>query len=410
MEQDLTDTPLAGFLERNPSVAASETDPFAKFGLSGTVAALPAARMPKATLDAREEAELSALISHLQYLVRTRGIVLAMYIRQYDVSHRGVVTLSRFCRELINCFKDQVKLADAELLAKAYGTADGQVRYMAVHRDITPDSIAPARSAEVAVNNNQLDGLPSSHVHLESKAKGDSPNTKFARAMLKRAEEAAVDQLVSDIIRHVFERRIRVKDIFLDFDKQHLNRITRPQFCRGVAQLRVNGAHPKAVDQLADRYLWEVDPSGNTVVYRRFLEELENAFTLAGLEKAPLLTNTTLAHTIVSREPESQRRVEVDQAEEAVLFVALANIKQTIVRVKAYNLRAGMRDFDSNCEGYITKDRFLRVLAIYGLVPELAAEREVVLKRYGGSGMRANAVNYRNFLEDTLNQIEVGGH
>jgi hypothetical protein len=27
-----------------------------------------------------------------------------------------------------------------------------------------------------------------------------------------------------------------------------------------------------------------------------------------------------------------------------------------------------------------------------------------------GSGMRANAVNYRNFLEDTLNQIEVGGH
>jgi len=407
MEQDVTDTPLAGFLERNPTATAGSTDPFAKFGLSGTVAALPAARMPKAVLSDAESAELEALISHMQYLVRTRGIVLAMYIRQYDVTHRGVVTESRFCREVINCFKDQVKLSEALLLAKAYGTADGQVRYMAVHRDITPDAIAPARSAEVTVNNNQVDSLPSSQIHLETKGKGDSPNTKFAKAMQRRADEAAVDQLVAAIIRHVFERRIRVKDIFIDFDKQHLNRMTRPQFTRAVAQLRLAGASPKAVDQLAERYLWEADKSGNTVAYRRFLEEVENAFTLAGLEKAPLKLNETFARAVVTREPESQRRVELLAEEEPLIAVALANINQTIVRVKAFNLRAGMRDFDANCEGYITKDRFMRVLAIYGLVPEQASERDVLLKRYGGSGMRANAINYRTFLADTLDTITV---
>ena len=410
MEQDITETPLAGFLEQNPGATAEATDPFRKFGLSGTVAALPAARMPKAELDGAEQAELEALVSHLQYLVKTRGIVLAMYIRQYDVTHRGVVTQTRFCREVINCFKDQVKLADCLLLAKAYGTADGQVRYMAVHRDITPDSIAPARSAEASVNNNQVDSLPSSHIHLESKTKGDSPNTKAARAWQVRAEEAAVDQLVNAIIRHVFERRIRVKDIFLDFDKQHLNRITRPQFCRAVAQLGVAGASAKAVDQLAERFVWDADKSGNTIAYRRFLEEVENAFTLAGLEKQPLLANETLARAVVTREPESQRRAEIDQAEEAVLEVTLANIKMTIVRVKAFNLRAGMRDFDANCEGYITKERFLRVLAIYGLVPELAGERAVLLKRYSGSGMRANAINYRTFLADTLDTIKEDTH
>ena len=260
------------------------------------------------------------------------------------------------------------------------------------------------------MNNNQVDSLPSSHIHLESKTKGDSPNTKAARAWQVRAEEAAVDQLVNAIIRHVFERRIRVKDIFLDFDKQHLNRITRPQFCRAVAQLGVAGASAKAVDQLAERFVWDADKSGNTIAYRRFLEEVENAFTLAGLEKQPLLANETLARAVVTREPESQRRAEIDQAEEAVLEVTLANIKMTIVRVKAFNLRAGMRDFDANCEGYITKERFLRVLAIYGLVPELAGERAVLLKRYSGSGMRANAINYRTFLADTLDTIKEDTH
>jgi hypothetical protein len=34
----------------------------------------------------------------------------------------------------------------------------------------------------------------------------------------------------------------------------------------------------------------------------------------------------------------------------------------------------------------------------------------VLLKRYGGSGMRANAVNYRTFLEDTLDTIKEDTH
>lgn len=326
------------------------------------------------------------------------------------MTHRGVVTASRFVREVISCFKDQVKLADAMLLAKAYGTADGQVRYMAVHRDVTPEAIEEGRSSSATqtVNNFQLDSLPSSHVHLEQVGGGrkpDSPNTKMARTMAMRAEERELDAVLSKIIRHTWERRIRVKDIFTDFDKMHLNRITRPQFSRCISQLRVEGVHPNHVDKLAGRYLVEGEASGNVVAYRRFLEDVENAFTLAGLEKAPLLTNATLAHGIVTREPESAQRHELTADEEAVLFVALANIKQTIVRVKAYNLRAGMRDFDANCEGYITMDRFLRVLAIYGLVPALPAEREVVLKRYAGSGMRAKAVNYRTFLADTLDQV-----
>ena len=266
LEQDLTNTPLNGFLERNPTIAPSATDPFVKFGLPGTIASMPAALMPKAALSPREEADLLQVIELCKYTVRTRGIVLARQIRQYDVTHRGVVTASRFVREMLLCFLD-LKLEDALLLSKAYGTADGQVRYMAVHRDVTPESIEPVRSSFVTVNNNQVDNLPSSHVHLEQRGgkRAPSPNSKFSRTMELRAAESEIDDLLAKIIRHVWERRIRVKDIFLDFDKMHLNRVTRPQFVRTVSQLRVVGASVSTIDKLAERYLFSGDQGGNIV-------------------------------------------------------------------------------------------------------------------------------------------------
>jgi hypothetical protein len=198
----------------------------------------------------------------------------------------------------------------------------------------------------------------------------------------------------------VWERRIRIKDIFLDFDKARLNRITRPQFARAVSQLRIEGLQPNAVDALAERYVFEGDASRNVIAYRRFLEDVENAFTLAGLERRPHAVNETLGHAVVSSPPESSLRVELGAGDAALLETALAGTRATITRVKAYNLRAGMRDFDVQSEGFITTDRFLRVLAIYGLVPEQREEREVLLKRYAGSGMRRNSINYRNFLAD----------
>ena len=36
--------------------------------------------MPKAELTGQEQGELDALLSHMQYLVKTRGIMLAMYM------------------------------------------------------------------------------------------------------------------------------------------------------------------------------------------------------------------------------------------------------------------------------------------------------------------------------------------
>ena len=408
MEADLTDTPLNGTLERAPLTAPAACDPFAKFALSGTVAALPAARMPKAALSSDEEARLAPLVEQAKYLVHTRGIQFAQYVRQYDVTHRGVVTTSRFVREFLSCFKG-FKLDEVMLFAKAYGTPDGQVRYMAVHRDVTPAGVGKAigdgmaHEGSLVVNNFEVSELSSSGRHLEARPgakKPDSPNAKMARANAERAGEERVDALLRAVIRFVWERRIRIKDIFLDFDKARLNRITRPQFARAVSQLRIEGLQPNAVDALAERYVFEGDASRNVIAYRRFLEDVENAFTLAGLERRPHAVNETLGHAVVSSPPESSLRVELGAGDMALLETALAGTRATITRVKAYNLRAGMRDFDVQSEGFITTDRFLRVLAIYGLVPEQREEREVLLKRYAGCGMRRNAINYRNFLAD----------
>ena len=392
---------MNGNLEKNPLVSKISNDPFAKFNLPGTFAALPSALMPKAPLDEESDHKLNGILDQCKYLVKTHGIMLAQYVRQYDVTHRGVVTESRFIREFLSCFKD-FKEEQAKLVAKAYGTADHQVRYMAVHRDITPDGVgsAIATNAVVNVNNFQVDQLASSGVHLEKGPRGVSPNKKMERTAHNFRTDSEVDTLLQAIIRYVWERRIRIKDIFIDFDKMHLNRITRPQFVRAVGQLRVEGMKLNTVDEMAGRYLVEGDASGNVVAYRRFLEDVENAFTLSRLEKDPHAFNQTLAHSVVTRPPPSSLRNELSEDGSRMLETVLASLRTNIVRVKAYNLRAGMRDFDQLCEGFITIDRFLRALAIYNLVPERKEERDVLLARYTGRGKHANNINWRACMDD----------
>lgn len=46
------------------------------------------------------------------------------------------------------------------------------------------------------------------------------------------------------------------------------------------------------------------------------------------------------------------------------------------------------------------QERFLRVLAMNGMVPETVDERLVLMKYYRGHGQRGQLINYRAFMHD----------
>lgn len=400
LEEDINNVPLNGFLEVNPTLDPASTTPFAKFNLSGTVAGTASALMPRIELPPKVAQTVENILEQARYESHSRGIVLAQYIRQYDHSRRGLVTPNQFMREFLNYFRS-ISTEDVALLAKAYTNNDGQVMYMAACRDITPEVYHSHREAHsVAVNNFEVSLLPSSQKHLEHGKRASSPNARLERALATyRASSNEADKVLEQVIRFVYERRINITNIFTDFDKLHRHRITRPQFVRGVAALGLN-ISLGALEVLSGKYLDEADPSGNNIVYRRFLEDVNNAFVLQGLEKEPLRANDTFAHTIVTSEPPRNVRPELSNEETHAFQVAVSDIKANVVRLRAYNVAATMRDFDNLGEGFITVDRFLRGLAIYALVPVSAQERNALLKYYKGTGGKAALVNYRAFLQD----------
>jgi Ca2+-binding EF-hand superfamily protein len=402
-EEDINDVPPNGFFETRPEVNPADTNPFNKYQLSGTVAATASALMPKAQLPEKEAAEVERIVETARYESHSRAIVLAQYIRQYDHSGRGVVTQSQFLREFMNYFKT-LSTEDAMLLAKAYSTSDGQVRYMACCRDITPEVFDSHRSGgnpgRMVINNFEVSHLPSSSIHLESGKRGASPNAKLERTLSKGAGQGAAPKVLEATIRLVYERRINIANIFSDFDKLNRHRITRPQFVRALASLGMNNVEPAELEAFANRYVDEADASGNMVKYRDFVEEVNCAFFLPRLEKDPLKVNDTFAATVVHSPSTRDKRPALSVEDETVYHVAMEEIKGSVIRLSAYNLGAGLRDFDKLGEGYITIDRFFRVLAMYSLVPQGENERRVVLEKFRGSGFRREMIEYRSFLRE----------
>lgn len=134
---DFNDTKPSGFFERNPDathawIGTARASAFSVSPLDGGSAGY------FAPLSEEEDAALQSVLDRLRELVATRGILVKQFLQDFDVHHRGTVTMSRFKREVSACFPS-LSAADVDLLSKAYCTADkNDVRYMVLHNDITP--------------------------------------------------------------------------------------------------------------------------------------------------------------------------------------------------------------------------------------------------------------------------------
>ncbi len=147
------DTLPPGFLEQRPAgaeaaaAAAAASAGASALAVSPVLGGSAGAFVP---LRAYERAALDAVLARVRHAVMTRGLAPKLYLRDFDQSHRGVVTATRFGR-VLSATLPGLGAADMALLAKAYSTADGvDVRYLVFCSDVTPAEDATTADAAAA--------------------------------------------------------------------------------------------------------------------------------------------------------------------------------------------------------------------------------------------------------------------
>jgi len=102
------------------------------------------------------------------------------------------------------------------------------------------------------------------------------------------SEEFDIPSIMHTLQQYVFQRRLRVKDAFRDFDQLRCGRCTRQQFMRGV-NTTVPSIRKEELEALADHYTEEGVhvQRPQTVAYQRFVAAVEEVFTVAHLETQP---------------------------------------------------------------------------------------------------------------------------
>jgi len=110
----------------------------------------------------------------------------------------------------------------------------------------------------------------------------------FPLPLKSAAEEYDIPALINRIQQYAFQRRLRVKDAFRDFDQLRCGRCTRQQFIRGV-NTTVSFLRKDELEAIADYYTEEgVHVQRPAVVaYKRFVAAVEEVFTVARLEMEP---------------------------------------------------------------------------------------------------------------------------
>jgi len=102
------------------------------------------------------------------------------------------------------------------------------------------------------------------------------------------SEKYDIAAIMHTIQQYVFQRRLRVKDSFRDYDALRCGRCTRQQFMRGV-NTTIPSLRKDELEALADYYT-EEGPHvqiPQVLDYVRFVAAVEEVFTVAHLEKQP---------------------------------------------------------------------------------------------------------------------------
>ncbi|KAI8815345.1 hypothetical protein BJ742DRAFT_876284 [Cladochytrium replicatum] len=193
---------------------------------------------------------------------------------------------------------------------------------------------------------------------------------------------------------HVFASRIRIKELFADFDKLRSGYITAAQFRRCLGAAMEKGVVSPLTDEEYDVLGRRYDLKGDgTFKWTSFIESIDEVFGSQKLEQTPT-KYIPAPHEVVKpvRPPLSPKSESV--------------FKEVIDRLRSYvkhhgsDLKTWFKDFDKHNNGFITINQFRR-----GIPQNLLSleEEDVLLNQY--SDEVTGTVNYFKLNTDVNRKV-----
>lgn len=183
--------------------------------------------------------------------------------------------------------------------------------------------------------------------------------------------------------------KIRVIEFMSDFDKHNKNIISKEDFKRGLAVCRFD-LNDHEIDTLAK--VFKSPLQNDFVEYRRFSETVEEAFTQACLERAPMIV--PLQHIPVK---DCERNF-LNFEERHIVALALQKLSKSPEFV--VNLMDLFTDFDKTNCGTVPTNQLMKVLSVRGLHNLISnSEFETLCKCFSFERGMQGEVDYRAFCK-----------
>ncbi|CEM32084.1 unnamed protein product [Vitrella brassicaformis CCMP3155] len=165
-------------------------------------------------------------------------------------------------------------------------------------------------------------------------------------------EWSHVQDIELRIQKDAFQRRLRLKEFFKDFDPLRKRYVTRTQFERILDDATLRLA-PQEVDLLARAYL---NAQTGDVRYGDFLDKIEKVFRLPCIEKTPLVEVCPPGGTLPPRFETKKLEQDAEERETDALIDRMALMQKTRGVVFKYYYQ----NFDKLRSGFVTENRFKR--------------------------------------------------
>ncbi|XP_071455761.1 uncharacterized protein [Hetaerina americana] len=185
---------------------------------------------------------------------------------------------------------------------------------------------------------------------------------------------------------------IRVNDFFVDYDKLKKQIISEENFKRGLKMCGFNLSNTE-VKTIIDVFKYPFQDG--YIDYDRFGKTVESACTIGGLERDPMLV--PVKHV----PPKDFDTNFLNGQEREAVNSALTMLAQRCIYDP--NLLECFKDFDPHCCGSVSRNNFMRVMALRKMTDHLSSkELDLLMKCFGVK--KGDEVSYRAFCKclDTL--------
>ncbi|XP_018359818.1 PREDICTED: uncharacterized protein LOC108759052 isoform X1 [Trachymyrmex cornetzi] len=362
-------------------------------------------------LSGTETRKLNLIITQIAVLVSKRKIALWPYFQDYELIAKnvGTVTLAHFGR-ILKFLGIVLGAEEFRLLVKRFAKDAYTVNYVAFVKAVDEVQHYLEEYGMVDLSGELLDQFPGRIITAElpklprpeigkiipSQVFGKQ--TVFHPVMEQTREMIPALEVIKRIQRHILEQRIRIHEFFKDFEYLNVGRVTISQFRRALDALQISSLgrlwliEPE-IDALIALYRDLDDP--DRVCWRVFEDDIDQVFTVKGLDKLPNLKVESPPQDIAEL---PRKGVSNWQCQPKNIRDLCEDIMQRVrqrVEERRIFLKQFFKDYDKHNCGHVTRTQFRQVLIIATIL--LSPEEEFALEKRYNDDM---GFNYTRFLQE----------